>query len=90
MMSNSNELYKRQMIWAQYRAGASSEQAYLNINAKLGHGSVSQNRIDNFYRRFKLGNKFLFDEESEQYGILQAIQTMPNGDEVRSFKKIKT
>jgi hypothetical protein len=82
-MSNSNELYKRQAIWAQYRVGNNNEQAYLNLTEKFGLGSVSQKVIDDLYQRFKSDNISLFDEESEQQGIPQAIQIMPNGDEVR-------
>jgi hypothetical protein len=78
-MSNREELYERQMILAEYRAGRSKEQAH----AKLGSGSVSQQTIDDFYQRFQSGDISLFDKGSEQHGIKTAIQTLSNGKEVR-------
>jgi hypothetical protein len=82
-MSNRNELYERQMIWAEYRAGSSKEEAH----AKLGSDSVSQQTIDDFYQRFQSGDISLFDKGSEQHGIIQAIQKLPNGEEVRQIQK---
>jgi transposase len=82
-MANRNELHERQLIWAEYRAGFSNEQAH----AKLGP-NVSRETIDNFYRRFKAGKISLFDERTFQHRIVQAIQTMPNGDEVRKYQNL--
>jgi hypothetical protein len=84
-MSNLKELYTRQMIWAEYRAGSSKEQARANLNAKLGSDNISEETIDTFYQRFKSGDISLFDRDSPRHGISQAIQTLPNGDEVRGF-----
>jgi hypothetical protein len=81
-MANRNELYSRQMIWAQYRSGSSKEQAYTNLKS----GSISEETIDSFYERFQLGDISLFDENSPHRGIPNAIQTLPNGDEVRNFR----
>jgi hypothetical protein len=85
-MSNSNELYKRQAIWADYRAGNNSEQAYSNLIKKFGPDSVSKEIITGFYLRFKSGDRSLFDKGAPQHGIPQAIQTLPNGEEVSIFK----
>jgi hypothetical protein len=84
-MVTRNELRKRQMIWAEYRAGNNKEQAHSNLTKKLGPGSISLDTIESFYERFRRIGTSLFDKEDEQYGISQAIQTMPNGDEVKSF-----
>jgi hypothetical protein len=80
-MSTRNELRIRQIIWAKYRAGISKEQAYIN----LASDSISQETINDWYKRFKSGDISLFDKESPQHGISQAIQIMP--DEVRNFRK---
>jgi hypothetical protein len=84
-MANRNELHKRQMIWAEYRAGSSNGQAKININAKLDPDFISDETIDGFYQRFQLDHISLSDRSSAHYGIPQAIQKLPNGDEVRNF-----
>jgi hypothetical protein len=81
-MANRNELYSRQMIWAQYRSGSSKDQAYTNLKSD----TISEETIDSFYHRFQSGNISLFDENSPHHDISQAIQTLPNGDEVRNFR----
>lgn len=88
-MVNRRDLHIRQLIWAEYRAGRSEKNAYSNLNKKLGLGSISKETIDSFYQRFQSGNSSLFDTDSLQYGIPQAIQTFPNGDEARNFKRLE-
>jgi hypothetical protein len=59
-MANRNELYTRQMIWAQYRSGISKDQAYTNLKSD----SISEDTIDSWYDRFQSGDISLFDENS--------------------------
>lgn len=75
----------RQLIWAEYRTGNNKSQAQANILAKLGPNCVSKSFVKNCYKRFGLGHICLFDPDTKQYGIVQAIQTLLNGHEVRKF-----
>jgi hypothetical protein len=68
-MFTSEEVWLRQMIWAEYRSGTSEKQASINIIAKFGSKSVSQSIIHDCYMRFKSGDTNLI----EQYCIKPAI-----------------
>jgi hypothetical protein len=84
-MVTIKELRIRQMIWAEQRAGTSKEQARLNVNSKLAPDAISQQIIDELYQRFNSGDISLFDNGTKQREIIQAIQTLPSGNEVKSF-----
>jgi hypothetical protein len=86
-MTSREDVNLRQSIWSEYRAKHGKQQALANITAKIGFERVSQPTIDHWYERFESGKSFLFDEGTEQYKITQAIQKLPNGQEVGSFQQ---
>jgi hypothetical protein len=81
-MTSRKDVYLRQLIWAEYRAKSDKQQAFANIAEKIGHERVLQSTIDHYYERFKSGETSLFNEGTEQHDITQAIQKLPNGEEV--------
>jgi hypothetical protein len=86
-MSNLEELYKRQLIWTAYQTGRSNKQSCKNFNVMLGSDSILQKMFVQWYPRFKFDNISLFEKDSKQDGIIQAIQKLPNGEEVRHIQK---
>jgi hypothetical protein len=87
-MTSREDVNLRQSIWAEYRAKSDKHQALTNIRAKIGFERVSQPTIDHWYERFEYCKSSLFNEGTEQYKITQAIQKLPNGEEVESFEDI--
>lgn len=87
-MASPETIKQRQLIWAEYRARRTKQQAFINVNAKLGSILVPQSTIDFWYEQFDAGRKTLFDQGTKQEDITHAIQTLPNGEEVGDFEWI--
>jgi hypothetical protein len=83
------DLRLRRMIWLEYQARNTEEEAWTNIRQKLNYAPVSMSTIQHWYDHFKCGETSLFDKDTLQYGITQATQILPNGDEVAILVEYK-
>jgi hypothetical protein len=86
-MVSPQDIKNCQLIWAEFRAKRTKQQAFSNIATKIGSERISQSTINHWYKRFQSGETSLFDEGTEQYDITQVIQKLPNGQEVERSKE---
>lgn len=81
-MSTPQQVKIRQILFAEFRAKRSKEQARANIISKHGLDSISESIISDYYQRFRSRNYSLF----ESHQIKPIIQTLSDGNEVKVFK----
>lgn len=82
-MTTPEQIKIWQLLWAEYRAGNNEKKALLNIIKKLGYECISELTISDRYHSFRCNDCLLFDG----CRIIPVIQTLPDGNEVRDFKK---
>jgi hypothetical protein len=79
-MTSHQEIQIRQFIWSEFRSGKTKQEALNNARSKFGADSVSADMINIWFAHFEAGKTPIFD-----YDSVQAIQTLPTGEEVRTF-----
>lgn len=83
-MLTRNELRIRQMILAEHRSGSSKKKAFAKITKNFKYDRIPGSTFDRWYNDFLKGDDdSLFEKETEQYEILEAIQTYSDGKTVK-------
>jgi hypothetical protein len=83
-MTTPQEIWIRQLIWAECRAGTDQDQILAKITAKPGLKSVSPQMIEWWYGKFKSGKVVLFDKNHNR-AITSVIRRFSNREEVNEF-----
>jgi hypothetical protein len=79
-MVSHQEIQIRQLIWSDFRAGKTKQEALNNARSTFGAEFVSAEMIDMWFAHFKAGKPSILDNAS-----VHAIQTLPTGEEVRAL-----